>query len=189
MASLQRWVDDLFDGLVGDELDPRFVGGKYVDLGPRGQRARAIADRLNAVRSGPPKRVALLATDSDFACTRRGPWIYMSAPFAQRLSDDALAFVLGHEMAHHDLRHLSLMYVTAGFLGNWDRIELAADRHGLELAVRAGYSRAGALEALDLDFPEPEDPFVGWPPALAAWAARYWRRHPPMVERRRALGA
>ena len=191
MRTFRRWLDDLGETLVGREFDANLVGSQYVDLGPQAARARAIAARLNAVRDGPPKDAVVLWTTGFAAVTRKGPWIYVANVFAQRLSDDALAFVLGHEMAHHDFGHLSTMYVAAGFLGNWQQMELAADRRGLELSTRAGFARAGAFEALDPQWEGDEgaDPFVGWPPALAAYLNRFRRSHPPVVERRRALGA
>jgi Zn-dependent protease with chaperone function len=115
----------------------------------------------------------------------------VSHVFTQRLSDDALAFVLAHEMAHHDLGHLSAMYLAAGVLGNWQKMEFAADRQGLALAVRAGYSAAGALEAFDprWEGEEDADPFADWPPALAVYLNRFRRSHPPMADRRAALAS
>jgi Zn-dependent protease with chaperone function len=191
MATVQDWLGRIAQVFEGRELDPRLVRGSYVDLGAQADRARAVAARLNAIRKGPPKQPLLLWTTGYLAVTRRGPWVYVSHGFASRLTDDALAFVIGHEMAHHDLGHLSTMYIAAGALGNWQRIELAADRHGLELAVRAGFSRAAALDALDphWDDEEPADPFADFPPALAEYLNRFRRSHPPVAERRKALAA
>src|SRR6476646_8937674 len=123
MRTFRRWLDDLGETLAGREFDANLVGSHYVDLGPQAARARAVAARINAVRTGPPKDAVVLWTTGFAAVTRKGPWIYVSHVFAQRLSDDALAFVLGHEMAHHELGHLSTMYLAAGFLGNWQRME------------------------------------------------------------------
>ena len=191
MSTLRRWLDDLGETLVGREFDAKLVGSRYIDLGPQADRARAIAARLNAVRTGPPKDAVVLWNAGFAAVTRKGPWIYVSRVFAQELTDDGLAFVLGHEMAHHDLGHLGTMYVAAGFLGNWQQIELAADREGLALATRAGFSPAGAFEVLDPRWEEGAhpDPFVEWPPAMAAFLNRFRLSHPPIVLRRQALEA
>lgn len=185
-----RWLDALGDVFSSDrKLDAHLVGSRYVDLGPQADRARGIAARLNAYRSGPPKDAVVLWTNGFAAVTRTGPFIYVAHVFAQHLSDDGLAFVLAHEMAHHDLGHLSTMYVAAGMLGNQQRMELAADRQGLDLVTRAGFARSGAIEVFDPRWEEdpPADPFAGWPPALSAYLNRFRTSHPPMAERRRAL--
>lgn len=189
MSKLRRWLDDLGETLAGREFDANLVGSRYVDLGPQADRARSVAARLNAVRPGPPKDAVVLWNAGFAAVTRKGPWIYVSHVFAQQLSDDGLAFVLGHEMAHHDMGHLGTMYVAAGFLGNRQRIELAADRHGLALATRAGFSPAGAFEVLDPRWEDDAhaDPFADWPPAMATYLNRFRLSHPPIVDRRRAL--
>jgi tetratricopeptide (TPR) repeat protein len=63
---------------------------------------------------------------------------------------DRLAYVLGHELAHHTLGHTKEKPARTEFL----RVtftrgqELAADRGGAELALRAGYSLRGGLSAL-----------------------------------------
>ncbi|MEQ1505548.1 MAG: M48 family metalloprotease [Myxococcota bacterium] len=189
MPSLRRILDDAADALVGRAFDPHLVGESFVDLGPQAARARAVAARLNAVRDGAPKEPVLLWSTSYLAVTKRGPWVYLSRRFAATLSDDALAFVIGHEVAHHDLGHLSAMYLAAAALGNGQAIEFAADRHGLALALKAGYARDRALEALDprWDDDEPADPFAHLPPALGAYLNRFRRSHPSIADRRRAL--
>src|SRR6267142_1704623 len=63
---------------------------------------------------------------------------------------DRLAYVLGHELAHHTLGHTKEKPAQTEFLRvTFTRAqELAADRGGAELALRAGYSLKGGLAAL-----------------------------------------
>lgn len=53
-------------------------------------------------------------------------WIVVQVHFMRMLSDDALALVVGHEMAH-----------IRGIRG-----QRAADREGIRMAARAGYDEA-----------------------------------------------
>ena len=63
---------------------------------------------------------------------------------------DRLAYVLGHELAHHILGHTQVPKEDTDFLrATFGRTqELDADREGMTLAVRAGYSFPGGLSAL-----------------------------------------
>jgi len=63
---------------------------------------------------------------------------------------DRLAYVLGHEIAHHLLGHTTTgpgdtEFVRATFSRDQ---EIAADRRGMELALRANYSYRGGLSAI-----------------------------------------
>ena len=94
------------------------------------------------------------------AFTAPGRYVYISRRLLERLPHDhALAFVLAHEIAHHDLGHLNLF--TGPFARHAARLragelailffrmlqkriyspewELDADRHALELCLRAGF--------------------------------------------------
>ena len=94
------------------------------------------------------------------AFTAPGRYIYISRRLLERLPHDhALAFVLAHEIAHHDLGHLSLF--TGPFSRHAARLrsgeltilffrilqkriyspewELEADRRALELCVTSGF--------------------------------------------------
>jgi Zn-dependent protease with chaperone function len=171
-------------------FDPRLVRGSHVAAaGPEVDRVRRLCARLNRVRPGDPKEAVLLSDSPFAAVTRRGRWIYLRQGFAEQLTDNGLAFVLAHEMAHHDLGHLTPMFLAAGMLGNWQRIELAADREGVRLVRAAGFAPAAALEALDPDLlgEEPPDALAAWFPGLAAAVDRVRRTHPPLAERRQAL--
>jgi tetratricopeptide (TPR) repeat protein len=63
---------------------------------------------------------------------------------------DRMAYILGHEMAHHILGHSSLSSKDTEFLNaTFTREqEIAADRKGMELALHANYSYPGGLSAI-----------------------------------------
>lgn len=63
---------------------------------------------------------------------------------------DRIAYVLGHEISHHTLGHTRATPGGTEFLGatfSRDQ-EIAADRKGMELALRANYSYLGGLSAI-----------------------------------------
>lgn len=171
-----------FDELTPRGFDPRLVAKHPIDSGPQSERARALSARLNAVRSGEPKQALIVWAAPYEAVTRRGPWVYVSRSLAERFSDEALAFVIAHEMAHHDLEHFSPAMVSTGWIGNQPRLERQADLKALEITLDAGFTGAGALEALDPSAwgPEPEPPT--WPRSLFV-------QHPPMRERHATVRA
>lgn len=188
VTAVSELVDALLERLAGRGFDPRLVGRSVIDTGPLAERAREVARRLNAVRAGRPKEPVVLWTAPHAAVTRRGPWIYVARAFVDRLSDDALAFVMGHEMAHHDLGHLALTAVAAARMGHSQRMELLADAHGLALAHRAGFTPRAALEtfAPELWLPEEERDAV-WPDPVERWLDRFRHTHPPPEQRQAAL--
>ena len=63
---------------------------------------------------------------------------------------DRIAYVLGHEISHHTLGHTRANTGGTEFLrATFSRDqEIAADRKGMELALRAGYSYVGGLSAI-----------------------------------------
>jgi tetratricopeptide (TPR) repeat protein len=63
---------------------------------------------------------------------------------------DRIAYVLGHEISHHTLGHTKANTGATEFLrATFSREqEIAADRKGMELALRAGYSYVGGLSAI-----------------------------------------
>lgn len=63
---------------------------------------------------------------------------------------DRIAYVLGHEISHHTLGHTRANAGATEFLrATFSRDqEIAADRRGMELALRAGYSYVGGLSSI-----------------------------------------
>ena len=177
---LVELTERLFDGATAQGFDQRLVAKHPIDTGPQSERARILATRLNTVRDGPPKNALVVWAPSYAAITKRGPWVYVSSGLAERLSDDALAFVIAHEMAHHDLLHFSPAMVSTTWLGHQARLESQADALGLRLMLAAGFDGKGALEALDPAAWGPEPVRPAWKP---------WREHPPMPERHQAIQA
>ncbi len=151
------------------------------------------------------------------ACALPGGYIIVGRGLLDLMqSEDELAAVLGHEIAHVDNRHAieRLQYQLASQKLGLDGIyqlgrpaveifkagytkeqELEADRAGLELAVEAGYSPAGVLKLMDrLQSLEAQyqQPRAGSPIEEIAGVPvsalqEYFRSHPPTSERKAAL--
>ena len=136
-----------------------------------GERLARVMARLNAVRTdGVPLTAHCLAIRACTAFTTPAPHVYIARVLLERLPDDeSTAFVLGHEVAHHDLRHLDLFRGwtdmlprgTAGtvaaavyrklshtFYG--PERESQADQYAVELCLDAGYDGARCLRALEI---------------------------------------
>lgn len=130
-------------------------------------RVRAVAERLQADRPTEERLIGVVPwLDSFNAFTAPGRYIYFSRRLLERCShDDAVAFVLAHEIAHHDLGHLDVFAgpfarhaarLEAGQLAvpffrmlqkriyspEW---ELAADRHAIDLCIKAKFDVARCL--------------------------------------------
>lgn len=186
---MRQLINGFHRTLEGVGFDRRFVSGTVIDTGAQAQRARTIADRLNAVRPGLDKQALILwKLPEHSAVTVRGRYVYVAMSLAQRLSDDGLAFVLAHEMAHHDLGHVSNPLGTLVAIGFGSEAELHADLKALEVTSAAGFDPRGGLEALDPEIwgPEDEEPERSdYDPRR--WLQRWMRSHPPGPERMAAI--
>lgn len=134
-------------------------------------RIRRVEARLQVGR--PPearKTVEILWLPQVNAFTHRGRYVYFSRRLLERLAtDDAAAWVVAHEIAHHDLGHFDALpewatpvrslrgggvalvlafRVTHRMMGV--ERELAADAYALELCLAAGYDADACLRALDV---------------------------------------
>lgn len=123
--------------------------------------ARAAA-RINAVRApSPPLEPIVFWFRLAMAFTTDGAYVYLTRRLVERLRfEDSVAFVVAHEMAHHDLGHvaargrftdglLDRALVLARQLARSETRERDADDRALELCERAGYDRARCLQAFD----------------------------------------
>jgi Zn-dependent protease with chaperone function len=132
--------------------------------------ARAMI-ALNAVRAPLPPMVGeVLWLSPPTAFTLPGPYVYITRRFIERCrSDDPVAFLLAHEIAHHDLGHLeraerwvdsAFAYIPAALavlaleqLAWWlysrDN-ELAADAYALDLCRKAGFDSKRCLQCFDI---------------------------------------
>jgi Zn-dependent protease with chaperone function len=133
------------------------------------ERVERVTGRLNRERlRRPALNVEILWIAPCSAFTLTGRHIYLSRRLLERLpTDDATAFVIAHEMAHHDCGHFALFAGWAdrlprnratGYLASALRVaehqvqsperENEADLHALQLCMKAGYDGELALQAL-----------------------------------------
>ena len=109
------------------------------------------------------------------AANAGGGQFFVTTGLLNKANDDRLQAVLAHELAHQDLNHVAKAQVLGAGLNIGAAIltqifpasgaiaplagelvarkygrdeELAADRHGVELLRRAGYSKAMMIDAL-----------------------------------------
>jgi predicted Zn-dependent protease len=135
------------------------------------ERIRRVEHRLQANRA-PADRltVEIPWMEEETAFTGPGGYIYFSRRLYELCwTDEQVAFVVAHEMAHHDLHHVALFHgwadriarlpgatVFALFFHGLERLvygpqkECDADRHGLDLCVAAGYAGNRCLELFDI---------------------------------------
>ena len=135
------------------------------------ERVARVTEALNRVRKPLPALEShILWVDVMTAFTAPGRHVYISRELLERAaSDDPIALVIAHEMAHHDLGHIKMYtaglnlfrhvpgaFDAAVFLRLGDRFvlgperESAADRRSLELCLKAGYSGKECLELFGL---------------------------------------
>jgi hypothetical protein len=135
-------------------------------------RVRRVAERLQLDRAPEGRFIVEVAWLKCFtAFTAPGRYIYFGRRLLERCPDDeTAAFIVAHEIAHHDLGHLTLFRgpfahhaarMQAGKLAvlffrtlqkriyspEW---ELDADRRGIELCIAAGYDGIKCLRIFDV---------------------------------------
>jgi predicted Zn-dependent protease len=143
------------------------------------ERVHRISARLQAGRSVfDTLFVEVPWVEAIAAFTLPGRYVYFGRRLLERCPDDeTAAFVIGHEIAHHDLGHMALfphwmgraarrvggLAVVVAMEGIERRLygperECDADRHGLELCIAGGYDPRRCLrwfpifEQVALDF-------------------------------------
>jgi Zn-dependent protease with chaperone function len=130
-----------------------------------------VAERLQAGRPvGERLEVVVPWMRFGTAFTAPGRYIYFSRGLLERCPDDEMvAFVVAHEIAHHDLDHLKLLptwmprmaqraggtFIALTVIGLERRIygperECAADRHAIDLCLAAGYDAERCLRLFDI---------------------------------------
>ena len=135
------------------------------------ERVERVVARLNAVRSdGEPLGAHVLWIRECTAFTTPAPHIYISRRLLEHLpSDEATAFVLAHEAAHHDCGHLDLFQnwlemlprgtvgtVAAALFRHLEHRmygperEGEADLYAVELCLDAGYDGERCLQAFEI---------------------------------------
>ena len=135
------------------------------------ERVERVMARLNAVRTdGEPLAAHVLWIRGATAFTTPAPHVYISRRLLERLpSDEAVAFVLAHETAHHDCGHLDLFHdwlsvlprgtagtLVAAVLRTFEhRVygperEAEADIYAVELCLDAGYDGERCLQLFEI---------------------------------------
>jgi predicted Zn-dependent protease len=135
------------------------------------ERIARVMARLNEARSDcEPKEAVILWLRRFSAFTLVGRYIYITRRLYERLpSDETVAFVLAHEVGHHDCGHLALYrgwgawiprstatgYIAA-LTGLLEHIaygpekEAHADLYAMQLCLDAGYEGERCLQALTI---------------------------------------
>jgi hypothetical protein len=134
-------------------------------------RARRVEDYLQTGRALSDRLIVEIPwMEEATAFTGPGRYIY----FTRRLyelcpTDEQVAFVIAHEIAHHDLGHVALFHGWANAVARLPGAtlfalffhalecrlygpekECQADKHGIDLCLACGYSGEGCLELLDI---------------------------------------
>jgi len=134
-------------------------------------RIRRVESRLQGNRATISRlTVEIPWLEEVTAFTAPGRYIYFSRRLYELCAtDEQVAFVVGHEIAHHDLGHVALFHgwadkiarlpgatLFALFFHGLERLvygpqkECDADRHGLDLCVSADYEGRRCLELFDI---------------------------------------
>lgn len=126
-----------------------------------GERARRVTERLQLdVPVAERLETLVLWMDDHDAFTAQGRTVYLSRRLLERLADDdAAAFIVAHELAHHRLGHLPALPV------GWLRVarlvlvrlesawatttEAEADLLAIEMCIDAGYDPERCIAALE----------------------------------------
>lgn len=146
----------------GEWLYKEIAANAYIEQsGFMPDRVRSAAMRLQTMRPAAERYIAVVPwLESFYAFTAPGKYVYFGRRLLERCPhEDAAAFVIAHEIAHHDLGHIAifagpfarrLASLTAGAIAvlffrilqkriyspEW---ELAADRRAIDLCLEAGY--------------------------------------------------
>jgi predicted Zn-dependent protease len=135
------------------------------------ERAKRVMDCLNAARvDREPKEAVILWLQGFTAFTFVGRYIYIVRRLYERLpSDESVAFIFAHEIAHHDCGHLGLYRSWTSWLPRTTATsyvamltaalehkaygperELQADLYAMQLCLDAGYDGTRCLQWFDI---------------------------------------
>lgn len=135
------------------------------------ERVQRVAIRLQSVVAEGERFVVVVPwTDLVTAFTAPGRYIYFSRRLLERCpDDDSAAFIVAHEIAHHQLGHLRIfphrLAALARVSGGWiaamsvhaveramygPEHESAADHRALDLCLEAGYDGRKCIRVFDI---------------------------------------
>jgi hypothetical protein len=167
MTEEDQMSDESFGEWVHEDLSATY----YIEReGWAPERAARVADRLQQGRPAAERlRTVVFFGSKETAFTVEGPYVFVSRRLLERCrTDAACAWILAHEIAHHDLGHVTripewmVRYVK--HRGAWVVAALAqtiahrvlgpereaeADQHAVDLCLRAGYHPDDFLGAFD----------------------------------------
>jgi Zn-dependent protease with chaperone function len=187
------------DDSLRDAIEEAFVVER---TGWAFERVSRVTERLQAgVPAAQRMETLVLWLDDHNAFTTQGRTVYLSRRLLERLpDDDAAAFVIAHELAHHRLGHLPAL--PASWLGiarlllvrletAWVATparEIDADLLAIEMCIDAGYDPERCIAALQhlvnvsLDYGDVDG-------VLGAETSASPRSHPPLARRIAAVQA
>lgn len=182
---------------LGGRMAAQFQSGRSSDAVGQARIIRigkALAAHVQ--RTGIPYQFTLVSGPTVNAFALPGGHIFVyEGMLAAVTNDDELAAILGHEVAHVDLRHPWRRNRGGPFAPVYAQFqEIEADARGVHLAVRAGYRADGALTlfqrvAQSAAGADPNTPLEETAGILGAALSDYFRSHPPDAERIRRLRA
>jgi len=159
-ASFGEWLHDQIQDAAHFETEAWAI-----------ERVRRVQDRLQVDRPEPERLIMEIPwLEVVTAFTGPGRYIYFSRRLYERCpTEEQVALVIAHEIAHHDLGHIHLFAGWApkiiglpgaklfafAFHALERRLygpekECDADRHGLNLCLAAGYDGLRCLELFDI---------------------------------------
>jgi predicted Zn-dependent protease len=143
----------------------------FEQTGWAAETVKRVGDRLQQGRTDENRKEVLVPWLEEFtAFTAPGKYIFFSRSLLEMCQDDEMtAFIIAHELAHHDLGHLDLFpdwltqftgrqaapFLRVLYLNLLQRLygperECAADRRGIDLCIEAGYDPGRCLAIFDI---------------------------------------
>lgn len=143
----------------------------FEQTGWAAETVKRVGDRLQQGRTDENRKEVLVPWLEEFtAFTAPGKYIFFSRSLLEMCQDDEMtAFIIAHELAHHDLGHLDLFpdwltqftgrqaapFLRVLYLNLLQRLygperECAADRRGIDLFIEAGYDPGRCLAIFDI---------------------------------------
>ena len=196
--------------VVGDQYILEFTDFKALTDSNYYYRARKIFDAVQRHSYYQNYQLHVVQSRVQNACAFPGHNILITTGMMDYASDDLLAFIFGHEIGHHENKHMepeiNLMYsldndvstkdhlASIGLMGFyliskrfqvlWDQsYELEADAAGMYLSSQAGYNPYSALGFFD-DIARRESEYDGY---MSRAQKSIFRTHPYSIDRRNCI--